>query len=385
VTRVLITEIGNTSSGDEAMLIGTARRLRALGAGITFLERVSLADGMARAGLTVEHQTFPLDGDFEATRSLDELVRLFADAQPGRFRELCDILRWQDLVALAPGDRITGGYKIARGLITGTIALSLGLPIVLLHQSLGPVATPNHRTLLAEFLRRAELVLARDARSAAFIHEFGVCEAKVVVCGDIVLGEDWGGADAPDHDLGLNPRFGFNGHARADAMQEFIEQYRAARPRARILIYSTTFDLPREVLVLASAQGCTVEPRVLRYPNVLRTIARSRVNVSDSFHGALFSMLADRAVICLRPDFQTWKLEGIHAPGDVPLGVLPGFVNHAEARRVVERVRAVEENPTPTLDHQRRIVAYGRAGCERGWAALAATLERKVQLSLDSE
>ena len=169
-------------------------------------------------------------------------------------------------------------------------------------------------------------------------------------------------------------RCGFNGHVKREVLAEFLRGYRDRHPRARVLVYSTTFNLPGHIAALASELGCDAQIPMPSYPDYVHQVGRCALHVSDSWHGILFSMLADRPVVCCQSDFRTWKLQGLAPPGEEPLEVLPGLVSSDDAAVVLDRVVATERDPAPILSRQRRIVDYRRQKCEEAWAAVGQRL-----------
>jgi polysaccharide pyruvyl transferase WcaK-like protein len=381
--RILMTEIGNLSSGDEAICIGAARRLLAMSSQVTFLYRVNLKPSLQKARIPARHIYMPLEEEFEGVESLNGLVKMCSSLLPETFSQLRRCLLEHDLVVIAPGGRFTQGLKNARSLTTAAIAVSMGIPVIVLHQSVGPIDNPSHRSLVADVFSRCSLTLVRDFYSEQFLREIEVPESILVPCRDVVMGEAYpSSAKAPEYDLGINIRYGFNGHVRLDALAQFILNYKEIKPRARLLVYSTSFDLPVEVTNYLSSLPCEVQVKMPMYPNYLKFIGRCAINISDSFHGVLFSMLAGRPVICCQSDFKTWKIKGITSPEEEPLKVLPGFISDHESQRMLDQVLLVESDPLPLLHRQMRAIKYGKQLCEEGWTRVKNTVNSVDKLPM---
>jgi hypothetical protein len=372
--KVLITEIGSSSSGDEAICVAAASRLIAMGAEVTFCFRVSLEDALRKAKLKASQVFIPIEEEFEGISTIDELINVFAESMPETYIRLKRLLLNHDAVAIAPGGKFTEGFKNARALLTSAVALSLDIPVMLLHQSVGPIDNPNHRKLLTEVFSRCSLLLIRDDLSLKFLRDLGIPDDNLVRCRDVALAENYPMTAKPDYDLGINIRCGFTGHVKKEALSRFLIGYKALRPDSRTLVYSTTWNLPADIVDYLSSLPCDIRAKMPSYPNYVNDIGRCAVNVSDSWHGVIFSMLADRPTICCQTDLRTWKLEGAHAPGQVPLTVLPGLISEQDAETVLRSVIDVQENPAPVLGHQRCLVEYGKKLCEEGWAAVERTL-----------
>lgn len=377
--KILMTEIGSSSSGDEAICIGAARRLTGMGAEVTFCYRVSLKEAADRAGLKISHIYMPLDGQFDEADSIENLVSIFANKMPVPYRKLKELIKNHDIVAIAPGGKFTDGLNNPRALLTSALAISLGRPVIVLHQSVGPIDHPIHRKLLTDVFSHASLCLIRDDRSFNFLMEIGMPSENLIRCRDVAMGEDYPSALSTDYDLGLNIRCGFTGHVRLDAISRFISRYNEKYPEDRILVYSTTWDIPEDVINLLSSLPCDIKPKMPSYPDYIREIGRCAINISDSFHGVIFSMMADRPVICCQSGLRTWKLRGIHEPDQEPLTILPGFVNDEEADKVLKAVSDVKTNLSTIIERQRRILRYGKELCEEGWMTVKGFLESFVK------
>jgi Polysaccharide pyruvyl transferase len=372
--RILISEFGNKSSGDLAICIGAAKRLQAMGAEVSFLCRMNAEPEFRNAGISARHIMFPFRDRFPGVRTSEDLVDAFAHQRPELYKRLCRLLEEHDVLAVAPGGKYTEGYQNDRALVAAAVALSRGMPALVLHQSVGPIDNADDRQLIAAVFARLNVALVREERSLQWLRDAGVPEDRLVRCGDVVLAESYPAPEAPEYDLGVNVRCGFNGHVKGEVLAEFLGAYRTRRPRARVLVYSTTYDLPEHITALASELGCDAQVPMPGYPNYLRQVGRCALHVSDSWHGILFSMLSDRPVVCCQSDFRTWKLQGLAPPGDEPLEVLPGLVSSEDAAVVLDRVFAAERDPAPILGRQRRIVDYRRQKCEEAWAVVGQRL-----------
>ncbi len=374
---VLVTEVGNQSLGDAAQYVATVRRLNALGARVTLLCRIDPQQFLARAGLAPRLVRLPIQEPFDGIDNAGELVACFAARFPEQHQEMRAELERHNLVAVAPGGRYAEGYRNARNLLTAAVAQSLGIPVIVLPQSVGPLDNPAHRRLLVEVFSRCERVLVREHASYRFLLALGIPAERLFEARDVVLAEPFQEPAAASYHLGINVRTGANGHVRVEALREFVRAYAEARPQSRVLVYSTTYHLAPELTRALSGEPCELRPRLVSLGDEA-LIGRCAVNISDSYHGVLYSMLAGRPVIACQTDYRTWKLRGVSAPEQEPLELLPGFINSQEARRVLDRVLAVEREPRPTLDRQRRIVEYGRERAEAGWRLVRSVLAARA-------
>lgn len=374
--KILMTEIGSRSSGDEAICVAAASRLIEMGADVTFCYRVSLKEAADMAGLKISHIYMPLDAQFDEADSIDSLVKEFSTKMPGLYKELKELIISHDIVAIAPGGKFTDGLNNPRALLTSTLAILLGRPVIVLHQSVGPIDNPIHRKLLIDVFSQAQLCLIRDDKSFDFLLEEGIPPEKLVRCRDVAMGEDYPRMFKTDYNLGINIRCGFTGHINLDVLCRFISRYKEKYPEDRILIYSTTWDIPENLINRLTSLSCDIQSKMPSYPNYVKDVGRCAINISDSFHGVIFSMMADRPVICCQTDLRTWKLRGIHAPDQKPLTILPGFVNDEEADRIFQAIIDVKSNSANIIERQRRILQYGKALCEEGWKVVGVLLEQ---------
>lgn len=377
--KILMTEIGSRSSGDEAICIAAARRLLGMGAEVTFCYRVSLQEAVERAGLNIEQVFMPLEGQFDAADSIKSLVSIFGERFPEQYRELENLILNHDIVAVAPGGKFTDGLNNPRALLTSALAITLDRPVIVLHQSVGPIDHPMHRKLLIDVFSNANLCLIRDDLSLDFLKIIGIPSKNLIRCRDVAMGEDYPSALSTDYDLGINIRCGFTGHIRLDVLSRFIKRYKELYPEDRILVYSTTWDISEDVINPLSSSQCDIKAKMPSYPDYVMEVGRCAINISDSFHGVIFSMIADRPVICCQTGLRTWKLRGIHEPDQEPLTILPGFVNDEEADKILQAILDVKTNLSTTIERQRRILKYGKALCEEGWYAVKGFLESFVK------
>lgn len=92
-----------------------------------------------------------------------------------------------DLVAYTGGTTLIEKYSVRGKLYEVDLALSLGRPVVLLPQSLGPFRDAANQSAVRSVLGRADAVLLRDERSLRFLREIGVRTDHVRVVPDIVF------------------------------------------------------------------------------------------------------------------------------------------------------------------------------------------------------
>jgi polysaccharide pyruvyl transferase WcaK-like protein len=155
--RVLLTELGNHSSGDEAICIGAARRLRELGSQINCLYRVSLKESFQRAAIPAGHIAAPVNFPGPQISSVDELLRHAWTDFPEEMTTIESAVRESDLVCIAPGGKFSDGLRNHIKLIASSVAKQLNTPYIILHQSIGPISNPNECALIREVFTDAHL------------------------------------------------------------------------------------------------------------------------------------------------------------------------------------------------------------------------------------
>jgi colanic acid/amylovoran biosynthesis protein len=88
-----------------------------------------------------------------------------------------------DLIVSAGGTYFVPYYRIFPKVLDLLVAIALGRPFVLFTQSLGPF--PQRRQRLLRFvLRRARIILTRDARSRRHLLSFGISPGRIAECAD---------------------------------------------------------------------------------------------------------------------------------------------------------------------------------------------------------
>lgn len=221
-----------------------------------------------------------------------------------------------------------------------------GRPYVLLTQSLGPFVDPENRAQLRRVVDGAELVLLRDERSLAHLHDV-VADAH-----HVHLGADLAFAlpspridDAPDPTLIVSVRAWPT--AEPEARRRYLEGIgRAVTAAVRdhdldVVFLSTCQGLPTyrfddsataaEVvagLPADVARRCTVD-RQFRGPEAfVATIARARHVLATRMHAAILALVAGTPVTAIAYEWKTEELFGGLGLSDhvVPYGAPPDEV-----------------------------------------------------------
>lgn len=372
--RVLITEIGNFASGDEALYLAAARRILGFGHEVTFLSRVDQSRGLAAAGLPVRQIPFALQYQGRQPGSLDELLDGFQRDEPRTYHSLARVVRAHDVVAIAPGGRFVEGYKNFRAMLTAALAHRLGRPVIQLHQSFGPLSDDRERACLRELLALSRLVLVRDHHSHRFVRSLGVDGDTLHEVRDAVFAETYPVSRQATYRVGLNIRTGFNGHVTKAGLEACLRELIHEIPAAEILVYSTTFPLDPDTAAVATSLGCVVETSLVAYPRYLDLPAACAVIAADSFHGFIFAVLAGTPAVACQPDFHSWKLQGTTCPGQPDESVHPGARTAEDGRTLARAVLDMARDPVPTRARQSAVRDHARRGAEHGWAQVDRAL-----------
>jgi colanic acid/amylovoran biosynthesis protein len=89
-----------------------------------------------------------------------------------------------DVVIATGGTYLVEQYDLGQRLFDMETAITLGRPLVLYTQSLGPFRNPKHRRRLRAIVRQASLVLLRDERSVQHVRDLNVPTERLQVAPD---------------------------------------------------------------------------------------------------------------------------------------------------------------------------------------------------------
>ena len=378
--RVLLSEVGNASPGDEAICIAAARRLRDMGCELVVAWRVNLRPSFEAAGITAEHVPVPLlplrRTDIDSPQSLVEAAEA---EQPQAVATLRQALGTVDCLCVAPGGKYIDGLDNRRALISSAVARTQGVPVIVLHQSIGPISAPSDRSLIRQVFGDAALVVLRDHKSFTLMGELDLDPQRLQLASDAALSESYpSDADEEPYALGLNLRFSPNGHWSFEGVRALLEAFCRVRPSKRVHLYSTTTSIPEDIQRLATGLGVTTTTEWVRHPHYVSFIGGCAINVADSFHGVLFSMKAGRPVICLQPGLRTWKLHGLTPPESEPLTIHPGPTDDECAATILAAILRLLDSAAEqqrVLQEQDRLIRRGRRLAESGWNRVRACLE----------
>lgn len=180
--RIVVSDAWLANSGDAAIALATDALLR------------DLAPQAAIVHAAYQHDLFGRHlRSLQLVPSIEELLA------PGR-AEGRALLGSADLLVSQGGGFLMDEFQPWGRLGPWLHAIEVGVPLVVLGQSLGPVRTASARRDLRRALSGASLVVLRDAASAAHVADLDAAPRSTIVATDAVFAADWchvgRGADA---------------------------------------------------------------------------------------------------------------------------------------------------------------------------------------------
>jgi len=342
--KILMTEVGNASPGDEAITIAAARRLLSIGMKLTIGFRTSLEPSFYRSRLNADHLHLPIQPIGPHHSTIDSLVSSVKISQPIAYQNLCKAVADSNAVCVAPGGKYLDGFDNALKLITISIARKLGVPYYILHQSVGPITNSNDASLIREVFEGATLVVAREDMTYAYLQDLLPSASNIVLGGDAALPEEYPQSDSVTFALGINLRWSSIGHSTLEGLHVFLSKYRSNNKTHPILIYSTTTSLPSDVVALAAKFDCACRTTWIQNPDYLRLVGSCHTNISDSLHGVLFSIKARVPAISLQPDMNSWKLKALKGNQNETLNIFPSLRNSSDAELILAEVNRIQSS-----------------------------------------
>lgn len=213
--KIVLTNTAALNAGDAAILFATVGILRrALGDDlhVTACDQQPEAVTEAYPGLDIRPTVFAVvkdwageGGRFKAAFACVLLVAvlwrtplgpLCARLLPGPVRRALVRIADAGLVVSAGGTYLVPHYRILPKLACLLVAYAMGRRYVLFTQSLGPFPAGKGQRLARFVLRRARLILVRDARSRRHLETFGMRPERIVECADAAFALP---LDAPEH------------------------------------------------------------------------------------------------------------------------------------------------------------------------------------------
>ncbi|MGA0332328.1 MAG: polysaccharide pyruvyl transferase family protein [Kiritimatiellia bacterium] len=372
--KILLTELGNTATGDVELWAECCRQLTP-DHEVTLLHRLADPAFLKAHGLgEVASEFLPLPALPENCADPESLDRALALADPVVHGRLHALVADHDVVAVAPGGKYLRGYAVHNALVSLCAARLQDKPYLILHQSVGPMDPGPQLDLFCALSRDAEGLLLRDRKSFAFMKRQPGTPAKMILTADPLFRLLPCPPGEPAYDVGLNFRLGFNGWTSGEDLLAFAGELKR-KQGLRVLIYSTTHDLSDSITSGAEALGVACRPGVLAPPMLLSLPGSCRVNVTDSFHGSIFSLLSGRPVVMCQCDFDSWKLQGTFRFGGFHPSLHPGLRSPAFHRSLYRKTLNTLRNPEKQFRRQSRELPRLARAAAAGWEEVRCRLQ----------
>ncbi len=370
--KILLAELGNTASGDPELWAETCRRLSPEHE-ITLLHRLPDPTCFAAHGMS----SYPLEACFlpplpEACDSPEALDRAFSEMEPSAHAHLQGLVSAHDLVMIAPGGKFLDGYHYQNALAAVASASIQGKPFMFLHQSIGPLRPGPRRELLVSLLKQAELALLRDLHSYRFVRELAGDGPSIQLTADPLFALPVERLVPPEFDLGFNFRLGSNGWVGADDLIHLLKRY----AHLRVKVYTTTHVLPSGLVERVEKLGGVCQPGILAPPDLLGVPGSCRVNVTDSFHGVIFSLLAGRPAVMCQADLDSWKLQGTFTSWCALRSPHPGPNTRLRCLTLHRQIRKALGDENAMFTKQACELPELSKRAETGWEAVLEALSR---------
>ena len=194
-----------------------------------------------------------------------------------------------------------------------------GVPTAFFSQGLGPIQSPDLRRLAAQTLPHLRLLALREERiSPALAESLGVRPDRMYVTGDDALEAAFASqADPEAGSIGLNLRFSTYSNADGTAAEivSRVERF-AVRLGAAIQLFAISTRDPNDLAQIQPyLKSSTAVPELPADPSsVIRDIARCRLVVTGSYHGAVFALAQGIPAVCLfNSNYYSAKFAGLAA------------------------------------------------------------------------
>lgn len=313
--KFLITDSVPLNGGDEAMLWATCESIRAR---------------WPEAEITVLCHELELCRSYLPgfqTAAGTNFVSTSYDCQ-----KTSDLYRGADVVLSAPGGFLHDWYDFEDRLRGFDFALTLGKPLILLPQSIGPFWKPESIKRISSVLNRASLVCVRDHASTRALLECGVDPAKILEAADIsflwrqLAPELFHARKRPVRKIGLN----FRAWPQDDgaSLQEIIGKaaqlcrFLLSRPDRELVFISTCQGVPRYIddsLVAAEIlqqlpysfqQRCQINDRRYATRELIEALGKFDAFIGMRLHGCLLAMLGGTPSMGLGYETKTAEIFG---------------------------------------------------------------------------
>jgi len=318
--------------------------------------------------------------------------------------EFLAAIKRADLVVVSGAGIFTDAFRdnVVGILATLDLAIRRNVPTAILGHGFGPIDDPSLRARAAAILPFVSLITIRERlASLPFLLDLGVPRSRIVVTGDDAIELAYGsrehspGTDSPARGIGVNLRIATYAAVGREALEVVRRQVHAAASRYGAPLVAVPIahhgggmdlDTLRDLLGdFENAGGMRIE--FDRPEEVISQVARCRVVVTGSYHGAVFALAQGiPAVAIVKSPYYRHKMTGLADQFGIGCEVIamdaPDFENALS--QAIERAWESADVVRPALlEAARRQTASARQAYQRvsrlitGSAAVAraATVE----------
>jgi len=338
--RVLLANTVALNGGDAAMMIAAHHLLRRrFGADTEIVVQDDRAAAAARYFPSLRFRAPLLDRSRRGLRARGDRARLWAAMRGvsalARSEEQATLRDWErfDLVASTGGTYLVDHYDLRPRGFELTALARLGVPLIFLPQTLGPIRKPAHRRALAPAMTSARAVFLRDDRSRDAAIALGAAPRRCRVTPDLAFAladaerlERAAARQIPAEGphVGISVRHwrrfadGEAGRERFEASMAALAAHVVTEHRGRVTFTSTCQGIPeywaddaavaRRVVaqvpeaardrVHVEAEFAAPEARIAR-------LAHLDLYVSTRLHGAIMALLAGTPVLPIEYERKT--------------------------------------------------------------------------------
>ena len=234
--------------------------------------------------------------------------------------EYLDLLRRADLVVASGGGYITDSFEPHGSEVLETLGLAkrYGKPVAMLGQGIGPISSPSLLAVARSILPTVDLISLREAVTGpSALRSLGVPADHILVTGDDAIEMAYGAKQRSlGHHLGVNlrvvPHSGV-GPSEIRCVRSALKEMQQERMVTLVPVpIDLGADVPALQELLAGIAPLAGVKELLSPLDVIRQIARCRVVVTGSYHGAVFALSQGIPAVGLtRSEYYENKLRGL--------------------------------------------------------------------------
>jgi colanic acid/amylovoran biosynthesis protein len=188
------------------------------------------------------------------------------------------------------------------------LALSMGKPIALFGQGVGPLEHPELREQTRTVLRQARLITLREGTfGPAILESLGVGPERVLVTGDEAIEVSYNsGVQPQENGIGVNVRLSRGAGLTEEvlpvlreALLEMARSYRARLIAVPISLHHSGTNDAEALRKLLERDSLDRLAEIRNPMHVIRQVARCRVLITGAYHAAVFALSQGIPAVCL--------------------------------------------------------------------------------------